>query len=128
MKIFDRDGKINFIDENNILVGFDMTSSCCEKFGWSITSIKPLNMKTAENEDKTPDDLEDYRFDPNFFEELKDAGESGDDAGVIFCLVNKNCSRDVLYLTLYNSHNGYYSHGFSMENVNEASTLRSGSI
>ena len=40
MKIFERDGKINFIDKNNVLVGFDYSRSCCEDFGWFVAETE----------------------------------------------------------------------------------------
>lgn len=36
MKIFERDGKINFVDENNVLLGYDMSQDCCEHADWFI--------------------------------------------------------------------------------------------
>jgi len=36
MRIFEKDGKINFVDENNVIVGFDYSACCCEQFGYII--------------------------------------------------------------------------------------------
>ena len=33
MKIFERDGKINFVDDNNVFVGFDYSRSCWIQHG-----------------------------------------------------------------------------------------------
>lgn len=100
--------KINFIDDNNVLVGFDMQGQCCEDFGWYISEEK----KTEPNQKDGIQDLEqknvlikDYSFDPNFFEEI--------DAVVRFKLIDDK--NNELYLHLFNFHNGYYSHGFSVE-------------
>ena len=37
MKVFDRDGKVNFVDENNVILGYDMNQNCCEDADWFIT-------------------------------------------------------------------------------------------
>jgi hypothetical protein len=34
--IFEADYKINFVDKNNVFVGFDYSSNCCERFGYYI--------------------------------------------------------------------------------------------
>ena len=34
MKVFDRDGKINFVDKNNVVLGYDMNQDCCENANW----------------------------------------------------------------------------------------------
>ena len=105
MKIFDKEGKINFVDKNNVLVGFDMPAQCCEDFGWFISPIKEKVIKRIAKDFN----LSNYAFNPDFFEEAKLEGQEG--GMVIFKLVNDG---KALYLHLYNSHNGYYSHGFNM--------------
>ena len=108
MKIFERDGKINFVDDNNVFVGFDYSQSCCEYFGWSLTKEFPTDFWKGEN-GINPDG---YRFDREYF---KDEVPGLDvDAGgvVVFRLVKEE---DQIFLMLWNSHNGYYGHGFSME-------------
>jgi hypothetical protein len=109
MKVFERDYKINFVDKNNVLVGYDTNTSCCENADWFICKEKPSSII-----DRIDYDLEDYVFDKMFFEKSildQDSLEAGD--SVLFRLVNKNNSE--LFLCLYNVQNGYYSHGFSME-------------
>lgn len=39
MKIFDKDGKVNFVDENNVIVGYDTNQHCSEHAGWFIASV-----------------------------------------------------------------------------------------
>ena len=34
MKIFEDNIKVNFVDENNVFVGYDMRQSCCEQAGY----------------------------------------------------------------------------------------------
>ena len=121
MKKFEKDGKLNFVDDANVLVGFDNTACCCESFGYHLTrSIpqRPSGDSYAAHYEYTPEtvsdnDAEGYLFDRTFFKEL--GGEelyTEDGCAVTFRLVKPD-SPD-LYLTLYNSHNGYYSHGFEM--------------
>lgn len=103
MKVFDCvkpwPTKINFVDVNNLVVGFDGMQDCCENFGYYF-STKP-GAPYEDHIDPSAEDLEPFVFDREFFE------ESGSNA--TFKLVNGD---EVLYLTLYNEHNGYYSHGF----------------
>lgn len=108
MKIFNRDRKINFVDDANVLVGFDYESCCCENFGYFLSRKIPTKIEEgAENID-----TEGFNFDVKFFEEVTPAEEYFDCGGmVVFRLVKGD---EEIFLSLYNSHNGYYSHGFEM--------------
>lgn len=103
-------GKVNFVDDNNVLVGFDMGQSCCEHFGWYI--IDEMSGDTEKWEDINPsndvlnEELKDWYFDVDFFDQL---GET-----VVFKLKSDIKGSEDKYLHLFNHHNGYYSHGFSM--------------
>lgn len=124
MKIFNRDGKVNFVDENNVLVGFDYRSCCCEQFGYFFSAWFPTRLE--DTPDPTDDVLNEYVFDTSFCQEptIKSAVEYGDDpAAVVFRLTNGSKE---LFLTLHNTHNGYYSHGFEMEVG--GTTIHSGSL
>lgn len=112
MKIFqDMDsvgwgGKVNFVDENNVLLGYDMDSCCCEHFGWFIAD-QPATEVPAVTEEAG--ELTDYRFDPDYFSEsYNDYFDRG--GMVLFRITNGPQEK---YLHLYNIHNGYYSHGFT---------------
>lgn len=110
MKIFDSknspwDEKVNFVDENNVCVGYDMRDLCCEYAGWFISD----NRENEICEFPVPD-LEDFRFDTDFFEDVTDAKGLDDGGMVRFRLVSLDGSEKFLHL--FNSHNGYYSHGF----------------
>ena len=115
MKIFERDDKVNFVDENNVLVGFDFYASCCENFGYffskGIPTEIPENTETDGVDQKhlVPSDLEGFVFDTTFCKEV----EMGDEQYIAtFRLTRRNEER---FLTLYNCHNGYYGHGFEMK-------------
>jgi len=36
MRTFNKGRKVNFVDGNNVLVGFDDESCCCENFGFTM--------------------------------------------------------------------------------------------
>lgn len=112
MKIFENDKsewrkKINFVDDNNILVGFDMSAGCCENFGWFISKEKQKDIVEHKNVD-----VENFNFDLHFFEKIEDEKQFEEGGMVIFRLVN---GEDQLFLHLYNCQNGYYSHGFTLK-------------
>ena len=114
MKIFNKDGKINFVDDNNVFVGFDDGQSCCEYFGWVLSRQFPVDEDIRGAEEHSNNiDPDGYQFDPNFFEEKINGNYGFDGGGVaIFKLVK---GHDHLFLTLFNSHNGYYGHGFEVK-------------
>lgn len=106
MKIFDKDRKINFVDDNNVFVGFDNNQSCCEQFGWALTSKIPKKQPDEGENGLNPDG---FQFDTAFFmESVLDVADQDD---VVFRLT---CGYEEMYLILWNCHNGYYSHGFEM--------------
>lgn len=96
--------RINFIDSNDCFVGFDYSADCCESFGYFVS-------ETLGVEQAVDSDLSGYIFDVNtrpIEVETEDSYECG---GVVaFRCVNRDGS--VLWLHLYNSHNGYYGHGW----------------
>ena len=116
--IFDRTekfpGKVNFIDDRNNLIGFDMESSCCEDFGWLIEGTDLSNKK-----DGGVFKLENYSFNKYSFK----INRCNDDEGgeIIITLRGKKRKSFIesvklpnLYLHIFNNHNGYYSHGFEL--------------
>ena len=111
LKIFDRDGKLNFVDTNNVVVGFASYQSCCENWGWYITPEEPTEETLDFSRSDGDKDFPTYNFDPQYFVELTSQTISEVNAAVVFKLVS-NSAKD-LYLVLYNCHNGYYSHGFT---------------
>jgi hypothetical protein len=113
MKIFEGgadswDKKINFVDDNNVLVGFDMNSDCCECFGWYVSTV----IQDDIGDDSETPDVEDYTFSTTDFIS-KTKGDYDIERLAIFTLVADG--QPNLYLHLYNAHNGYYSHGFDIE-------------
>lgn len=111
--IFDRDSKVNFVDENNVVVGFDTCQSCCENFGWFFRSTEPVSVVIDLDDQPDATTLKAYSFDPDYFKEISGPDKYDDTNGVVFRLWADN--QPDLFLVLYNSHNGYYSHGFNMD-------------
>lgn len=113
MKKFERGSKINFVDSNNVLVGFDYTQNCCEIFGWSITKDEPTAQVIGDN----GLDYSGFVFDRTFIDKtVASMPESYEVGGyVMFRLVNGD---EQMFLTFWNHHNGYYSHGFKMRDGN----------
>ena len=114
VKIFERDYKINFVDTNNVFVGFDYSPSCCEYFGYAIlaqaaSSLSEISSFTEEEEEEV---LDSYTFDTSFESVVVNENPYSEDNTVVFKLVSTG--KKDLFLHLYNSHNGYYSHGFDM--------------
>ena len=112
MKIFEKDYKINFVDENNVFVGFDYSQCCCEDFGWGIltealTAFGYDNISFVNNAGEK--DVEKYIFDSTYFKEFYPNGDEA--SAAMFRMVN---GQDEMFLVLYNCHNGYYGHGFNM--------------
>jgi len=146
MRIFEKDGKHNFVDENNVYVGYDSYQSCCENANWFIASsilekipdaffdgnvdensckkISSLKneMVAAWQQIFKPTDLDGYVFDIDFFKELSYPHLDGGGA-VAFRLINQDKEK---FLHLFNSHNGYYGHGFSMNVSNKE--IREGNL
>lgn len=108
--------KVNFVDSNNVLVGYDMYQQCCEHAEWYIAET--VNGAAIE----TPD-LAIFVFDKDFFQDIEEKSEYEEGGKVAFKLTSED---RVLYLHLSNSHNGYYSHGFTVEVGGEV--IRSGAI
>lgn len=106
MQVFDRDGKVNFVDENNVILGYDMNQNCCEDADWFIADT-PREYEPGMERQATPD-LKGFVFDTEFFKESD--GDCFDGGGmVIFRIVNGSSEK---FIHLFNIQNGYYGHGF----------------
>ena len=113
MREFEKDSKINFVDENDVLVGFSNKHSCCERFGWFYSKSAPRHFDDR-GQTITDPSLESYAFDRDYFREVAKSDES-DCGGMVVFRLRDSCGSRSIYLCLYNSHNGYYSHGFTQE-------------
>jgi hypothetical protein len=121
MKIFEgKDSswgeKINFVDNNDVFVGYDMGQCCCEGADWFIAdTITPYSYDSDDDSKEVPD-VEAYVFDKDFFQEVE-SGDLDDGGMVAFKLIAEN--KPNLYLHLFNCHNGYYGHGFEVKHGGE---------
>jgi hypothetical protein len=100
-------GRVNFVDENNVFVGYEMNEICCEDFGWFIDNKKTYLIPEKKEWDIRKD-VDGYIFDTSFFEREEDIKRTGSTI-IIFRLINGNEEK---FLHLFNVQNGYYDHGF----------------
>ncbi len=62
MKIFlEEDVRVNFVDKNNVFVGYSLSQNCCENADYFI-SKQPDGCSELEEDPN----IEDYTFDLNF--------------------------------------------------------------
>ena len=116
MKIFDATEKkfwgekVNFLDRNNVLLGYNMDQDCCENADWYLA-----NEPDAKSGHQLREGLDDYVFDVEYFKDTSDTANQDDygldDGGAVEFKLTADGEPD-LYLTIFNSHNGYYGHGF----------------
>lgn len=109
---------INFVDKNNVFVGYDLSQECCEDVDWFISKNKETEIYDNKYDKilKEIPDLKNYIFDVDFFEQEENCSQLDAGQMVRFKLTN---GKEELFLHLYNSHNGYYSHGFEFKNGDE---------
>jgi len=89
--VFEDGDKINFIDVNNVLVGYDLSCSCCENANWFISDKVIEKWPEKEEQDKN---LDGFLFDKEFFMEISSIPSEdgydhlGDGGMVVFKLIN----------------------------------------
>ena len=109
MQKFDLLGKINFIDSNGVVVGYELGQDCCEYADYGFT--KDPTLLDFETHDKFEHfDFDKYNFDKSFF--VQKEHEDLDDGKYAMFKLDRDCDESI-YLYLFNVHNGYYSHGFT---------------
>ena len=105
-------GKVNFVDESDALVGFDISQDCCEYFGWYVSDDQEAVSSPPEwSEEQGNTMLAGYLFDRSFLVENTAPESCGEDHEAIFRLTKAEAPD--LFLHLFNHHNGYYAHGFT---------------
>ena len=106
--------KLNIVDDNNVFVGFDYSSCCCEDFGYKITKAEPTSWETLEAMEPIEElDFPGFNFDTTYKTEFCEDDGRSEGNSVTFKAVND--AGEALFVSLMNSHNGYYSHGFDMK-------------
>ena len=106
MKIFDREGKINFVDENNVFLGYDMGQCCCERADWYISDIETYGVR--DRDPKESEGLGGWIFDTKYFKKV-DCNDLDEGEMVRFRIFK---GAEEKFIHLFNCHNGYYGHGF----------------
>lgn len=107
--------KVNFVDDNDVFVGYDTGQCCCEHADWFIAGKITQYSYKDDYEAEAPD-VEAYSFDKDFFQEV-DSSDLDSGGMVAFKLVADG--KPDLYLHLFNAHNGYYGHGFKVKHGGE---------
>ena len=125
MKVFNKNegtwsSKVNFVDENNVVLGYDTDQCCCEHADWFI-SHKVQNEIIERTEDEP--NLEGFTFDREFFKEVENESEFDGGSMAVFRIENGS---DEKFIHIFNCHNGYYGHGFDFKIGEE--TLREGCL
>lgn len=107
VRVFEANGKLNVVDENNVFVGFDYSADCCEHFGYFFSKHVPEKIQ----EESEVFNHEEFVFDSSWFKSVE-MGSYDSDNMAVFRLVNPK--GEEMFLALFNSHNGYYGHGFTV--------------
>jgi hypothetical protein len=114
MKLFYSEGKVNFVDENNVFVGYDLNQQCCEKAFYVVLDYLPKKIDITLYSNVDENNLDDYRFKTN----IPSHNDCSDIRHVVFNAYNINNHKNI-YIILCNVHNGYYAHGFIMHDNNK---------
>jgi hypothetical protein len=112
MRLFIARGKWNWVDDKDNFVGYSNERDCCEEF-----SYKYSRDNMGEEVLESPD-ISGFSWDFSFFFEDTDGCE-GDYYSVARFRMS-NMEGEVIYLTLINAHNGYYSHEFTSGDTEKA--------
>ena len=109
MVIFDEpDVKVNFVDEENVVLGYDMRQDCCETAFWFLS-----DKIAGEEKDYTAEELKGFLFVTDFCEVKEEEDGMDERNTAIFKLVDVR--GQCTYVHLGNCQNGYYSHRFMLE-------------
>lgn len=117
MKVFTPDNspwnaKVNYVDKNNRVLGYDMSNSCCENFGHCILDELPADASDPP-ENALPDSvLGPYSFAPENPVELPAVYSDG--GGLLAFRIVADGLPD-LWVVIWNFHNGYYCHGWEFD-------------
>lgn len=106
--------KSNWIDHNNVVIGYDDYQQCCEVFGWGV-----YNAETKERLQDDPAGLPYYFGDADTDVDFDNALAHLDGGDLYNDIIHVELLPDdgkspKLILEFYNCHNGYYYHNFSM--------------
>jgi hypothetical protein len=119
MQKFETATEVNFVDEANVFLGYSLQSDCCESPGYLVTRHIPTSTEDAQIESDA--DLSGFLFDTEFVQ--YGSVEGLDEGGSATFRATRGDG--TIYVTLYNSQNGYYGHGFEFK-VNGAVKIDGG--
>lgn len=118
MKMFDYGFSVNFIDEDDVFLGYRLEQSCCEKAGYGLFWDGNCRKKIDyDNDNELNEILEGYYFDVKFMRKYYD-GKNTDTNYALF-RIKKDGEKNI-YISLSNKHNGYYAHGFELAKVDRS--------
>jgi len=111
--------KVNFIDERNVCVGYEMAQQCCEDFGWFVS--QHLQSRIGDNPQSEDREWPGFIFDvTRGVVDMRQTPDEYDYAGIVaFRLIKGDHDEEEMWLHLYNLHNGYYSHGYDFSRDGE---------
>lgn len=124
IKLFETGTKLNFIDDRNVFAGFDFEQACCEWFGWRVLVDGRCDVYAQGDADKPGAlEMQDWVFDTETPPREDLTGilpdVSLDEGGAVaFRIRNEWLLDEKGWLVLYNSHNGYYHHGWKFGRLN----------
>lgn len=121
VKYFEANSRMNWVDSNNVFVGFYNEQDCCEEWGGDFfSSLNEDAVRVNIDEDKN-----DYVFDTSVY--IEDFAWEEDYGKDIYRAAFKltNGKKDI-FLVIWNKHNGYYAHGFRF--CNGDTVIMKGSI
>jgi hypothetical protein len=120
IKIFaegtDFPSKVNFVDENNVFLGYDLSQDCCEQADWFISDKIEFNIP-EDGKLAIVEDLSEFSFDTEFKCKINMNGSLDEGECAVFRIVKEYGKEKFIHI--FNSHNGYYSHGFEFKNGEE---------
>jgi hypothetical protein len=119
-------GRTNFVDENNVVLGWESASICCENHHWAVRTAMTDGQVVVQSQHGNEEvivDLDGWVFDPTFVKHERWSQEDDVNSTYVvwFKIVNKEGVEN--FILLQNTQNGYYSHGFKLE-VSEWDTPR----
>lgn len=115
MLLKENDGSVNFIDENDVFVGYGLEQDCCEYAGWIISESDVIteDVICSEIDSDSQAKVNGFVFDTGYFIEQENIGDFGDYFNVATFRIVKDDKE--LFIHLFNMHNGYYGHGFASQ-------------
>lgn len=127
LRYFNNDCRMNWVDSNNVFVGFSDEDHCCEVWGADFYDSIDSNGRRLDVDLSVDNN---WVFDTSFHDnDYMDGNVSVEIDGhcdasrAAFRLVDGD---RVMYLVIWNDHNGYYAHGFDF--CNGDTVIVSGSI